>query len=61
MHEIEQCMDQEYQEVKNQENQLKKFIEIYSKHKSMPDMNKIISEVNSAEISLYVREWKQDN
>ena len=61
MSEIEDCLNEEYEEVKKEEVQLHKFIEIYTKHKNMQKMEDILGESNAAEISLYVREWKQEN
>lgn len=38
MFEIEECLNLEYNEVRKEEEELGKFIEIYSKHKGMAKM-----------------------
>lgn len=44
-----------------QGNYLKKYIEIYNKHKNMLSLDTIIKESTVAEIAIYVQEWKEDN
>lgn len=38
-----------------------KFINIYTKHKSLPTIKEIFAQNTAAECAQYVREWKQDN
>lgn len=59
--EVETCMENYYGDVVIEQENLRKFVEIYHSHKSMPSTHVIIKQSSIAELGEFVRDWQMEN
>ena len=54
-------MENYYGDVVIEQENLRKFVEIYHSHKSMPSTHVIIKQSSIAELGEFVRDWQMEN